>query len=137
MDDHGGTIDRFARLERLARWLPELESGALDFGRWEGGDRQPDGSLTMPYFTFSPRGLELVRDLPVEPFDWPRWLETDEAQGLLADQAKIATATAEQLVQLSTALVRSNRFSEGSLASAFQNGQLLAIVRRAAALSGG
>jgi hypothetical protein len=123
------------RLRRLAAWLPGLEAG-LDFGRWTGGEKRPDGSITMPYYAFSPVAMDLLRDLPVIVFDWPAWMETDEARGLLADYSRVDGATREQLFRLTTALVRGDRFGEGTLAWAFESGLLLAIVRRAAALAG-
>jgi hypothetical protein len=128
--------DRRARLARLARWLPELEKPGFDFGRWAGGDRTANGAIQMPYFDFSARALELLRDMPVEVLDWGTWLQTDEAKSLLADHALIGSATAEQIVKLSTALVRGDRFSEGTLAWAFKSGLLVALVRRAGVLAG-
>ena len=122
-------------LERLAALVPVLEDPTLEFGRWEGGDRRPDGSITMPYFSLSPAGLEIVRALPIEVFDWGAWLQTDAARALMADHRQIANATPEQLIRLTTALVRGDRFTEGTLASAFESGLLLAIARRAQALS--
>jgi len=51
----------------------------------------------------------------------------------------VAAATPEQLAMLLTAIVRSDRFVEGSIAGAFESGLLVAICRRAATLleSGG
>jgi hypothetical protein len=68
------------RLRRLAGWLPRLESA---------------------------EGREFVAALPVEPFAWPAWLETDEGRRLSHDPA------------------------------AFESGLLTAIVRRARELSAG
>jgi hypothetical protein len=124
------------RLARLARWLPEIERGELDFGRWEGGDRLPNGSIQMPYYSFSERALALIGDMPIEVFDWGSWMQTDEARALLADHERIAEATPEQLVKLCTALRRGDRFGEGTLAWAFESGLLVRIVRRAVALAG-
>lgn len=58
-------------------------------------------------------------------------MTTPEAQALIADHANIASATPDQLVKLATSLVRSDRFTEGSLAGAHESGLLTAIVRRA------
>jgi hypothetical protein len=129
------TDEREPDLATLGRWLPELESGDFDFGRWEGGRRLPDGTTPMPYFTFSSKALQLLRDMPVEVFDWPAWMRTDEARALIADHAHIAAATPEQLVKLCTSLLRSDRFNEGQLAWAFESGLLVEIVRRARTLA--
>ncbi len=94
-----------------------------------------DGSTQMPYYEFSAEARELISRLPVTPFDWPSWMKTDEAQRLVRDHGAIATASADQLVKLTTAVVRSDRFTEGSVAGAFESGLLAAIARRAATLA--
>lgn len=122
-------------LQRLAALRPKLERPGLNFGKWAGGERNPDGSITMPYYDFSPEALELLQGLPVVPFDWPTWMAAEEAQRLIGNHDEIAAATAEQLIKLTTAIVRSNRFTDGSLAGAFESGLLAAIARRAEVLT--
>ena len=113
-----------------------LEVPGFDFGHWGGSETQPDGSITMPYYVFSAQAQELIAALPVTPsFSWPEWIKTPEAQMLLADHARIAEASADQLVKLTTAIVRSDRFTEGSIVGAFESGLLTAIVRRAQVLA--
>ena len=63
------------------------------------------------------------------------WLPRLQQAGFDFGHGRVAHATAEQLTKLSTSLVRGDRFSEGTLAWAFESGLLLAIVRRAAALA--
>jgi hypothetical protein len=128
-------VDDIERLRRLAGWLPRLESADFRLGKWAGGERQPDGTITMPYSELTAEGRELVAALPVEPFAWPAWLETDEGQRLSQDPAAVAQASAEQLVKLTTAIVRSERFGDGSIEGAFESGLLTAIARRAADLT--
>jgi hypothetical protein len=91
----------------------------------------------MPYFEFSAEALEFLKAAPIEVFAWPEWMQTDEAQRLLADHAAIAEATDEQLVRVLTALKRGDRFGEGTLANAYQSGLLAAIARRARELGRG
>jgi hypothetical protein len=126
-----GWRDVDERLRRLAGWLGRLESPDFVLGRWAGGERRPDGVITMPYYELSPEGREFVAALPVEPFAWTEWLETDEGRRLRQDRAAVAGASAAQLVKLTTAIVRSERFADGSIESAFNSGLLTAIVRRA------
>lgn len=126
------------QLRGLASWPAVLEATSFDFGHWEGGETRPDGVITMPYYVFSTRARELISALPVTPgFNWPDWMKTEEAQALVADHARIAAASADQLVKLTTAIVRSDRFTEGSIAGAFKSGLISAIARRAAVLTGG
>jgi hypothetical protein len=47
----------------------------------------------------------------------------------------LASATPDQLAKLITVVVRQERFYEGSLAGAFEDGLVLAIVRRAGVLA--
>lgn len=125
------------RLRALAAWLPRLQEPGFHIGEWAGGEKLADGSMTMPYFDFSTEGLELLRALPVEVFDWGAWLQTPEGDRLRTGQAAVAEATPDQLIKLTTALVRGDRFSEGTLAWAFESGLLAAIARRAAVLTEG
>ncbi len=90
----------------------------------------------MPYYVFSDQARELIAALPVTPgFAWRDWIGIEEARTLLADPARIAEASADQLVKMTTAIVRSDRFTEGSIAGAFESGLLEAIVRRAKVLA--
>jgi len=124
------------RLEALAAFLPELESPNFSLGAWAGGDRRPDGSITMPYFELSPRGLAVVRALGtwIEPFDWMTWLATADGQALANDPSRMARATPEDLSRIVTAIVRSERFGDGNLEGAVDSGLVARIVRRAAVL---
>lgn len=70
----------------------------------------------------------------IRPFDWPTWKETDEAKALLDDPS---TATEEQLSKLLTALVRADRFSEGTLRWAIATGLAARMARRADELRNG
>ena len=64
----------------------------------------------------------------------PAWLETPRGRALAWDRDALATATPDELRKLLTAIVRSDRFTEGSFAGAYESGLLLAIARRAAKL---
>ena len=71
----------------------------------------------------------------VEPFDWPTWMETDEAALLRDDHNALANASSEQLQKLLTVIVRQERFVEGSLAEHFESGLIDRIMDRAAVLA--
>jgi hypothetical protein len=124
-----------AALRSLAAFLPRLEQPGFDFGHWVPSTRRADGVLTMPYYELSADGLALVRAMPVQMgFDWPAWMQTAGAKAYFQDHARVGEAPAEDLVKLATSLKRGDRFSEGTLASAFESGLLAAIARRAAVL---
>jgi hypothetical protein len=125
------------RLRALGVWADRLEAPDFDFGHWVKPEQRADGAWTMPYFAFSAEALEFLKAAPIEVFAWPNWMQTDEAQQLLADHTAIAQATDEQLVRLLTALIRGDRFGEGTtLAGAYESGLLAGIARRARELGG-
>ena len=67
-------------------------------------------------------------------FDWNAWALTDAGRALTTDPAAVATATPTDIARLLTALVRGDRFYEGTLAHAFESGMMLAVAERCAAL---
>ena len=126
------------RLRPLADLVPILESPAADFGRWE--TPAPVGDVhRMPYFVFGPtadafRAAVASGGWIVMGFEWGAWLQTAEGVALRDRPEALAAASPDQLGWLLTAIVRSDRFVEGSIAGAFESGLLARIARRAAAL---
>lgn len=127
------------RLRAIGAFADEVAAPGFDVGQWRGGDRDGDGVIQMPWFDLGERAVAFVEALGgiVEPFDWPTWAATGEAKQLYSDRDALAAATPEQLSRLATSLVRSDRFSEGELAAAFESGVMAAIARRAAILAAG
>lgn len=133
-------LDERARLEALAALVPVLEAPDAAFGRWEAQWEDAEGRIHLPYFVPGPAceafGAAVGRGgWVIFGFDWPAWASTAEAQALRRDPAALAAATPDQLARLLTALVRSERFSEGTLDEAFESGLLARIARRAASLA--
>ena len=131
-------MDLTERLRALADVLPALEAPDADFGRWELPPPR-DGVHSLGWFEFGPtadawRAAVAAGDWIMVGFDWPTWLASDDGRALRDDPSAIATATPDQLGWLLTAIVRSDRFTEGSIAGAFESGLLAAISRRARAL---
>jgi Family of unknown function (DUF6508) len=125
------------RLRRLAAHLPAFESPDFSFGEWVQPWTDAEGRTHMPWYRVSPAADAFLRDAGelVQPFDWPAWLRTPEGDRL-RDPAAVAAASQADLGRLLTAILRSDRFTEGSLAGAFESGLLTAILRRAKELSG-
>jgi hypothetical protein len=98
-----------------------------------------DGVESLGWFEFGPVG-EAWRDAVtagrwvVPGFDWRSWLDGPDGRSLREDPDAVARATHEQLERLLTAIVRSDRFVEGSIEGAFRSGLLARISRRAEAL---
>jgi hypothetical protein len=127
------------RLHALAAFLPRLEQADFEFGNSvQPPSKEPDVFI-MPFYSFSSDADAFI-DMTYEmewvlfDFDWPSWMSTAEATTLRDDPDALARATPDQLARLLTVLIRQERFSEGSLASAFESGLLTGIVRRAAQL---
>jgi len=124
-------------LRVLAGWAGALAAG-IPAGRWQGGEADAAGVISMPWFERSDELARFVHDMAsagfVQPVDWMAWAGTPEAQRLIRDPAAIAAAGPEDLVLLLTTIIRGERFSDGQLAGALERGTLLALARRAQAL---
>lgn len=128
------------RLERLAGFIAVLESPGFVPAEYVTTEPRA-GVWTLPYPRYHP---EVDRFVSVAyedgwvrtDFDWVKWSATQEARTLRDDPVALAAATPDQLAKLITVLVRQERFNEGSLRCAFEDGLVLAIVRRAGVLAG-
>ena len=127
------------RLQRLAAWTDRLADPAFSFGRWIPSWRSEDGVIHMPWFERSDAGQAFVSEMYelgwVHEFDWMAWLGTPHGARLASGPEEIASATADDLANLITAIVRGERFSDGEIEGAFHSGILLAIARRAGELA--
>lgn len=66
-------------------------------------------------------------------FDWGSW--QDEAQEFVVKPERIDSADIEVIQKLLTTHVRADRFCEGHLASMFENGHIIALLRRLGEIS--
>ena len=122
------------RLEALAEFLPIFETPDFEFGRFV------DEPGTFGYYSFSEDASRFI-DVCYETkwvnlrFDWGAWTNSLEALRLRDDPAALESATPDQLQNLLTVVIRQDRFVEGALASAFESGLLVSILRRAGVLA--
>ena len=95
--------------------------------------------ISMPYFEYSEAVLAFIREMYelewVHSFDWMAWAGSAEGKRLSSSPAAIATASEADLSKVLTTILRSDRFSEGALASAIEGGFVLAVARRAGELA--
>lgn len=128
------TVDR---LRALADLVPILDAPDADFGHWDGSPAA-NGVQPMPYFEFGPTAdafrAAVARGNWIVVFDWMTWLRTDEGAALRDRPEALAAAGVDDLARLLTAIVRSDRFVEGSIAGAYESGLLGRIARRAEVL---
>ena len=131
--------DDAQRLELLARHLATFEAPGFSFGDWQPSWTDAYGVIHLGWYEFSPEADAFLADARrggwVTPFDWGAWLGTPEGRSLSTDPGAIANADIAALGHLLTALVRSERFGDGTLASAHERGILTAIMRRAVQLA--
>ena len=123
------------RLEALAKYLPVFTAPDFKFsevvpakvegkvthrwvGRLTGRRRNPSSRTAMIYGW-------------VQSTDWIERMQTEEAQKLSQEPARMATATAGDLAKVLTVSLRRDRFMEGSLAVDFERGLITSIVARA------
>jgi hypothetical protein len=97
------------------------------------------GVITMPSSSLSPEAKAFNKMIYQEGwildgFDWPEWAQTDEFKDLFSKPEALAKASSHQLAKLLTALVRKERFCEGTMASACAEGLLARITQRAGML---
>ena len=116
--------------EPLFALIPKIENTSK-FGEWSDAKRSKEGSFQMPHYIQAPvvsEFLELVYGLPIIiNFNWGAW---DEGRKLANDE-DIDFDTLSLLIKckLITAIVRNDRFCEGALASAFESGLILRLLR--------
>ncbi|MGY1651187.1 DUF6508 domain-containing protein [Geodermatophilus sp. SYSU D01119] len=113
----------------LAAAVAAVEEAPGPLVEWRGGERQADGAITVPWAQYAPLVSALLGALgragAVPVFDWMRW----EGTRRLSSADDVAAPLAD-VARLVTAILRGERFSEGTVAAALEDGRLLAAARR-------
>jgi hypothetical protein len=126
-------------LEALARWQARFEDPGFSIGSWVKSTIDDQGRIHMPWFEYSREARDFLADVGrngwIQVFDWGTWASSPDGRRILEQPGGIEGATAEDLVRILTAIVRSDRFTEGSIAGAFDSGLLTRVVRRAGELA--
>lgn len=109
--------------------IPEIEN-TTQFGKM-GGGKDENGVFHMPFRienTVVSEFRELAHKLMViKDFDWQSW---DEGMEMLNNPSfNYNSIDLETKLRLITLLVRSDRFNEGTLISAFESGVILKILK--------
>ncbi len=128
MNDHEALV-------AMAAFLPRLTQPAAKFGTLTTPERRADGTWSTPYWTHG----ELIADFVDMAYrtgwvtcrDWPAWAESPEGQKIVNDPHAIMRADIDQLRCLVTLLIRQDRFCDGTLVAAFEDGVILAVATRA------
>lgn len=126
-------------LQEITCYLPDLEDPDFLPGEIRPSQKTESGSIIMPCVILGDVAEAFItaaydRGWVLRGFDWVSWRRSDDAQALCNDPSALARAELMQLWCLITALIRQDRFSEGTLLGAFESRLILGIVRRAAAI---
>ena len=113
------------RIDAILPFLDAFESMVI-----KGGESSIASSVTAyegsdPIEAFV---VALYGDGWIEQFDWEKWQET--AAQYIASPDLLASVDAETIRKLLTTHVRKDQVSEGHLAAMFENGHILALLRR-------
>jgi hypothetical protein len=119
-----------SKIDELVRFLPAFEMPGREFiMRWEGGDPQADGSVSMPYPVYT-ADVNLVFYYVSQPC----WCDFDytlkRSDVLLDDDAFIARSSIVEIRTLLTYCARGERFCAGFWGGVLKRGRVQAVLRR-------
>lgn len=119
------------QIDAILPYRDAFEQMGFKCGEW------PDASESViPHFDQSDPVEAFIQALYdngwVESFDWGEWQET--AKQFVDQPELLASADLETIRKLFTTHVRKDRFCEGHLAAMFENGHIVAILRRLKAI---
>ena len=117
-------------IEELTAFLPILYANGLSpVKRWEGGEKQKNGSTTMPYPTYEKVVEDFFRVAANE-----YWLDYEynptQAGEMLRNENFIRSASLEQIKTMLTFCVRGERFSDGHWGAMIEEGYIRRILER-------
>lgn len=113
----------FRAWDNLFAFIPSIEQ-AQSFGEWKVFGNWPYhiSSKLVDDFIKTVYGMGLIVNFP--------WMQWEYGGDILRDpQTDYPNLSPETLIKLLTRIVRSDRFSEGALAGAFEEGTILKILR--------
>lgn len=119
-----------AQIEALTAFLPRLYAeGFSPIESWDGGEKQSDGSITLPYPNYNPLVEEFFRRVSSDG-----WLDyayvPEQASRMLQDEDLLKTASLGQIKTMLTFCVRGERFSDGHWGEMIENGSIRKLLRR-------
>jgi hypothetical protein len=117
-------------IEKLTAFLPRLYSeGFVPVESWGGGEKQKDGSISVPYPNYNPVVEEFFRLVASEG-----WLDheynPEQAYQMLKDENGIKTASLSQIKTMLTFCVRGERFSDGHWGEMIEKGYIRLLLER-------
>ncbi len=126
-------------LAALARFAPIFTTPGFQFATWQASPPDEAGVMQIPFTVLSEEASAFVDAafhygwVQTNP-DRSAWHGTGDARDLMSAPERISTASAEQIAELLSTLIRGERFCEGNLLSAYNRGLLTTITQRLATL---
>ena len=112
-------------------FIDRFENSAGKFGILRGVEKQPDGTMTLPWFEYRPVVTEFIQGLYDKQlnvvFDWGKWKRGEK---LFSNPGLVGRASAADCLKLITLCVRQDRFSDGFMAEALERGVITACLKR-------
>lgn len=117
-------------IEALTAFLPRLYAdGFSPIESWRGGEKQKDGSFTIPYPKYNPLVEEFFRH--VSSGGWLDYeYNPEQAYQMLKDEQLIKSASLLQIKTMLTFCVRGERFSDGHWAQMIEEGYIRQLLER-------
>ena len=117
-------------IEELTAFLPRLYAeGFSPVDSWSGGEKQKDGSISVPYPNYIPVVEEFFHAV-----SGGGWLDyeynPEQAYQMLKDEKLIKTASLSQIKTMLTFCVRGERFSDGHWAQMIEEGYIRRLLER-------
>jgi hypothetical protein len=121
-------------IEELIAFLPRLYAeGFAPINRWNGGTKDQDGMITMPWPEYNETVLEFVEVASRECWTDPEYL-INKARRMLENEYAIEAADLTKIKTMLTFCVRGERFCEGHWGSVIEGGAIRRILQRLAEL---
>jgi len=122
-------------IDALLAFLPRFERPGRTFATWGDVEKNADGSISMPFPVYDDDVEEFFGLVGRHGWIDPGY-KPEEAARMLADDDFIKRAGVEQVRTMLTYCVRGERFCDGHMESLLTGGQIVALLRRLAALRG-
>jgi len=124
------------QIKALTSFLPRLYAeGFSPIENWEGGDRQANGSISMPYPTYHGLVKEFFGLVSSQG-----WLDTgyrpEQAYEMLKDESRVKTASLGEIRAMLTYCLRGERFSDGHWGQMIEHGYIRRLLERLKAFEG-
>lgn len=118
-----------SEIDELTAFLPRLYAeGFSPIVKWEGGEKQKDGSLTIPYPSYNPVVEDFYQRIQGNWIDYE--YNPEQAYTMLKDENLVKTASLGQVKSMLTFCKRGERFSDGHWADMIEKGYIRRLLER-------